>query len=171
MVAVIALTRHAWAKCRAEWAGCLAGLYRPVEAVLLPFAADEFCGVDLLALPVIILRIDVGMHGSNHRQLVAANGAGEDLLLSRRHIKVPASGDFDYRDRQLPTRVANVEMGNTLLFDNLMLHRPVAVEAGDSFGIDLLLRQKLPPVIAQHGGKLGFVLIGHRVGKGTRRLI
>ena len=100
-------------------------------------------------MPVIVLGIHIGAHRFYRRQFIAADGAGEDLVLCGRHIKMPAISIFHHRYRQLPLVAPDVQVRGIALLHDTVADFPVAVKASNGFGVGAFLRQKLSPVIAQ----------------------
>src|SRR5262249_46915799 len=88
----------------AEWALVLAGLRRPVEAVLLAGATDDALRIDAVAakslLGVFLLGVDVGEDGLDRPELVAANAAIENLVATGGGVELPAAVRAHQRDRE-----------------------------------------------------------------------
>jgi hypothetical protein len=114
---------------------------------LFPRTTEQLFGVALEVLVILILRVNVGVHRLNCRQLVTADFPRLDLIRRLRHIEVPTLGCFQHRYRQLPRFPAYVEVCHVPLLDNLMADFPVAKKTGDGFRIGLSLRQVLTPVL------------------------
>ncbi len=85
---------------------------------------------------IILLGINIGMHGGDRRQLIAADGAGEDLLFASGHIKAPSLRRFYDRHGQTPCLATDIEPGFVTLLDDDMFHLPVALKAIDGGRVD-----------------------------------
>src|SRR5262249_43431326 len=99
----------------AEWALVLAGLRRPVEAVLLARLADNALCVNAIAgdapVGIFLLRVDIGETGLDRAQLIAADAAIKDLLPSGRGIEPPGAILAHERDREWPIFPAEHQRG------------------------------------------------------------
>src|SRR5262249_41371504 len=124
LAGAIALGRGAGGKV-AERAFVLAGLRRPVEAVLLAGLADDALGIDAVAadafLGVFLLRIDIGQRGLDRAQVVAADAAEQDFVAAGRGVELPAAVLAHQRDRERPVLVADDELGLV----SALRHHPV----------------------------------------------
>ncbi len=110
---------------------------------------------------IILLGINIGMHGGDRRQLIAADGAGEDLLFASGHIKAPSLRRFYDRHGQTPCLATDIEPGFATLLDDDMFHLPVALKAIDGGRVDPSVGKnccQLSPSTSLSAASLGWLI-------------